>query len=115
MLRLVMGGFVLAHGVVTAAIWVAPKAPDTPFEPAHSWLLGDSRRLSALLAAAAGVGLVLTGVGVLADQGWWAGLGAASATLAIVLMLLYFNHWLVLGIAISASILYASLQAMQEP
>lgn len=45
MVRLLIGGFVVAHGLVTGMLWVIPPKGDEPFRTTHSWLLGDFGRL----------------------------------------------------------------------
>ena len=65
MWRLLFIGFLIAHGLVHLAIWLLPRPSDqeAPFDPDHSWLLGDQQTVAALLAvtaaAAAGFGLML--------------------------------------------------------
>ena len=46
MWRFVFIGFLIAHGVIHAAIWALPKpaGQQAPFDPAHSWVLGESSR-----------------------------------------------------------------------
>jgi hypothetical protein len=112
MLRILLGCFVAAHGLVTAAIWTAPRPADAPFDAGHSWLLGDARPFAMAIALLAGVGLVIAGVGVLADTGWWGVFGVTAGPLALLLMLVYFNPWLLAGIAISVGVVYASSQAL---
>jgi hypothetical protein len=48
----------------------------------------------------------------LADQAWWAITGVSAAAVALVLMVMFFNPWLLAGITISAGILYAGFQAL---
>lgn len=114
MVRILLGGFVVAHGLVTAAVWGMPQKPGEPFRATHSWLLGDARSLAIALALVATVGFVLAGVGFLGHQTWWGGFGIVAGAVALVLMLLYFNPWLLAGIGISAAILYAGIQALQH-
>lgn len=71
MVRLLLGGFVIAHGLVTAAIWSAPAADGGPFDATHSWLLGDLRSLAVGLALVAAAGFVLAGLGFLTHRSWW--------------------------------------------
>jgi hypothetical protein len=114
MTRWVVGAFVIAHGLVTAMMWSTPAKEGEPFRATHSWLLGDARALAMTLAIAAAVGFVGAGVGILGHQPWWAGYGIAAGGLAVVLMVVYFNPWLLAGIAISATIGIAGLQALQQ-
>ncbi|MFB3739265.1 MAG: hypothetical protein ACE14W_09930 [Candidatus Velamenicoccus archaeovorus] len=114
MVRSLLGGFAIAHGLVTAAIWAAPSDGSGPFRAAHSWLLGDVRPLAVFLALLAAVGFVLAGAGYLAHQGWWGVAAIVAGGVALALMTLCFNPWLLAGIAISAGILVAGVQALQQ-
>jgi hypothetical protein len=113
MMRWIAGAFIVAHGLVTAGIWSAPAKADAPFQAAHSWLLGDTRGLATVVAIAAALGFVLAGIGVVSHQTWWAGFGIAAGALAVLLMVVYFDPWLIVGIAISAAIVVAGMQTLQ--
>jgi hypothetical protein len=114
MLRILLGLFVIAHGLITFGIWAAPVAEKAPFNPSHSWLLGDTRTLAFAMAVLAAMAFVVTGGGFLAQQDWWAAAAVAAGVVAVALMALYFNPWLSAGILISAVILYAGVQALQQ-
>jgi hypothetical protein len=114
MVRFLLGAFVIAHGLVTAAVWATPAKAGEPFRATHSWLLGDARSLAVALALAAAIGFVIAGVGFLADRSWWGALGIGAGTVSLALMALYFNPWLLAGIAISGGVLYAGAQALQQ-
>jgi hypothetical protein len=77
-LRVLLGAFIVAHGLVTALIWVMPATADAPFRANHSWLVGDARPLAVGMALVAAAGFLLAGVGVITEQAWWAftGIGA---------------------------------------
>jgi hypothetical protein len=36
MIRFLLGAFLVAHGLVTALIWVGPAKADAPFRATHS-------------------------------------------------------------------------------
>jgi len=93
MLVAILGVLVIAHGLVTTAIWVLPAGKDAPFDASHSWLLGDVRAVSVALGVLVGLAFVATGVGVLGHFGWWPG----SA---------------VMGLAISVTVLIAGIRAL---
>ena len=114
MIRFLLGAFIVAHGLLTAFIWVTPAKADAPFRAAHSWLVGDAQPLAVMIALVAAAGFVLAGVGFLADQAWWAVTGIGAGAVALLLMTLFFNPWLLAGIAISAGILYAGVQALPQ-
>jgi hypothetical protein len=113
-IRILLGAFIVAHGLLTAFIWVSPPGADAPFRATRSWLLGEARPLAVAVALVAAAGFVLAGVGFIADQAWWAGIGMGAGVVALVLMTLFFNPWLLAGIAISAAILYAGAQALPQ-
>jgi hypothetical protein len=114
MMQFLLGAFIVAHGLVTALIWVTPAKADAPFPAAHSWLLGDARPLAVILALVAAAGFVLAGIGFITQQAWWAFTGISAGAVALLLMTLYFNPWLLAGIAISAGILYAGFHALVQ-
>ena len=84
MLRALVGVFVIAHGLVTFGIWAAPVAEKAPFNPSHSWLLGDTRTLAIALAVLAAIAFVVTGGGFLAQQDWWAAAAVAAGAVAVL-------------------------------
>jgi hypothetical protein len=114
MLRVLFGAFIVAHGLLTAFIWISPAKADAPFRATRSWLLGEARPLAVVVALVAAAGFVLAGVGVIADQAWWAVSGIGAGAVALRLMTLFFNPWLLAGIAISVAILYAGFQALPQ-
>jgi len=99
-----MGWLILVHAVITAAVWTAPLLPDAPFNPGHSWLLGDSRTISAPTGLLLGLGLAATGIGLLSGQPWCAPVGLATGAAAAIFVLIYFNPWLCLAVAINTGI-----------
>jgi predicted exporter len=114
MIRVLLGTFIIAHGLLTALIWLSPAKADAPFQATHSWLVGDARPLAVVIALVAAAGFVLAGVGFIGQQAWWAVTGIGAGAVALLLMTLYFNPWLLAGIAISAGILYAGIQALPQ-
>jgi hypothetical protein len=68
MLRVLLGLFIIAHGLITFGIWAAPVTEQAPFNPNHSWLLGDTRTLAIALAVLAAIAFVVTGGGFLTTR-----------------------------------------------
>jgi hypothetical protein len=95
MWRVLFIGFLIAHGLVHLAIWSIPTPADqkAPFEPDHSWLLGDRKTVAALLAVTAAVLLVGAGLGLWASAGWWRSVAVVGLLTSFGLMVVYFNHW----------------------
>jgi hypothetical protein len=75
-IRFLLGTFIVAHGLLTAIIWVSPAKPDAPFRATHSWLLGDARPLAVVIALVAAAGFTLAGVGFITQQQISCGTGA---------------------------------------
>lgn len=113
MSRTLLGWLVVAHGLITIVIWLPnPRtlATDAPMDTSHSWLLGDARTVSLLLAIVAGLAMVAAGVGFLTEQAWWSVAGLAGGALSLVLFGLFFTPWWAAGIAISAVLLAAAVR-----
>src|SRR3712207_1451541 len=106
MVRLLFGSFLIAHGLIHAAIWL-PQAfdvrtaadPTAPFDPGHSWMLSGIgndgvRWLSVGLAVVATLAYVMAGAGLFAHQAWWRTLTLGATTASLALFLIYFTPWL---------------------
>jgi hypothetical protein len=113
-IRVLLGTFIVAHGLVTASIWVSPASAKAPFRASHSWLVGDARPVGVVIALVAAAGFVLAGIGFITHQAWWAVTGIGAGAVALLLVTLFFNPWLLAGMAISAGILYAGIQALPQ-
>ena len=81
MITTLVVAFLVAHGLVHFAVWLPHPEPDpdkpAPFAPDHSAVLTKAavpqttaRTLSTVLAVAAGVGFLLTGLAVAIDADW---------------------------------------------
>lgn len=121
MTKILVGTFLIAHGLVQASIWAGPepKGSDAPpFDAHRSWLLDSigvsaptAKTLGATLAILTGIGFVAAGISLFADFDLWRSIAVISAMLSLPLMLLYFNPWLIGGTAIELAILYMLLYA----
>lgn len=107
-----IGWLIIVHAVITGVVWTAPLLPDAPFNPSHSWLLGDSRTIAVPVSLLVAVALAATGVGLLLNQPWWAPLGLGSGAAAVAFILVYFNPWLSLAVAINAVIAIAAASSL---
>jgi hypothetical protein len=96
--RFLFIGFLIAHGLVHLAIWLMPKPPHdkAPFDPAHSWLIGDRKAVAVALAVVAATLLVLGGVSLWARADLWRVAAVSGLGVSFGLMVVYFNPWYLL-------------------
>jgi hypothetical protein len=118
-MRWAIGLFLIAHGLIHGSYLLTqpvrkPGAPAWPFHVDRSWLfsgmgVGSSavRTLGRLLAQLTVVGFVIAGGGLLLGQDWWRAAALVGACCSLLLLGLYYHSWLVLGIAISATLIIA--------
>ena len=127
--RLLVAGFLLAHAAIHAG-FVSPRPPTSdgsppwPFDLGRSWLLSplgvDPGFLRVLGIALLAVTLVSFAAGAAFALGIvpgvpWAPVATAGAIASLVLLLLFFHPWLVLGILIDLAILWVVLVARWDP
>ncbi|HEX9122830.1 MAG TPA: hypothetical protein VF984_05650 [Actinomycetota bacterium] len=106
MLRVLLIGFFIAHGLVHVAIWAPNYDPQkAPFDASRSWLLGDQRALAQVLAFAAAVILIVTGIALWAHGGWWRPTVVVGLSVSTVLLLLYFNAWYLFILAVNLALI----------
>jgi hypothetical protein len=93
-LRWLLIVFLIAHGLVHVAIWAPKYDPEkVPFDASHSWLIGDQRPLARVLAFAAAALLVLAGIVLWSQGGWWRPTAVLGLSVSTILLLLYFSPW----------------------
>jgi len=107
MIRFLVALFLIAHGLIHAAIYAAPKPADAeaPFDPGHSWALAvihvapqPVRTASTSLAWATAVLFAVSAVALLLDVVWWAPVAALAAAAGLVLKFGWFHPWLTVAV-----------------
>lgn len=118
--------FLIAHGLVHAGLAAAPNPNDTDSKPGafftspdRSWLLrrfglnpSIVQWIGIILVAIATLGFVLAGLGVFGVAGLaeiWRTVTVISAILSLVLLILFWHPWLIVGVLIDAGLLVALL------
>ncbi|MGE5155933.1 MAG: hypothetical protein ACM3JP_00365, partial [Betaproteobacteria bacterium] len=93
------------------------SGPEWPFDVCKSWAVtGAGLDLDAVRAIGAALIVIVVGgfvlaalstVGLVVPAGWWQPAVAGSAVVSMVVLVLFFNPQLVLGIGIDAVLLWA--------
>jgi hypothetical protein len=115
-------GFLAAHGLLHAGIWLprfdTDAAVPPPFEPDRSSLLTltavprrTARRVARALATLTTVAYLLAAVGVAAGAGWGVPAAFTAAVLGLVLKGLFFHPWLTIGVLLDVFVLVAAATA----
>ena len=128
--RWLLAALLIGHGAVHLMFAVpAPAAtrggPDWPFDMARSWAI-TGVGLDLNVVRAVGLALIalvvggfavaaLSTVGVLAHPGWWQAAVAVSAVVSALLLALFFEPQLVLGLGIDAVLLAVVATAAWVP
>lgn len=110
-MKVVLGIFLIVHGLIHIAIWAAPTTESGPMRPAHSWLLGEVRPLALTLALVAGVALAAAGVGYLTGGAWWPWAAIIGAGVSALLMAVTFTPWWLAGLAIDLAVMIWALRS----
>ena len=112
MIRLVLAALFVGHGLVHGIMFGLPysaqAAADLPFNPSHSWLLGDRRALAFVVALVVTVAFAVAGAGCVAAGGWWPVATIGAAGLPLVLLALYLSEWWTVGLLISIALVIAA-------
>lgn len=85
-----------------------------PFHLDRSWLLSGlplptMRAIGSTLAIAAVVGFVVAGAAVLFDAVWWSAVAVGAAAVSLLLLIVFFQPLLVLGVLIDVFALSVAL------
>jgi hypothetical protein len=106
MLRWLLIGFLIAHGLVHVAIWAPKYDPEkAAFDASHSWLIGDQRPLALVLAFAAAAILVVAGIALWAHGGWWRPTAVVGLSVSTILLLLYFTPWYLIILPVNIALI----------
>ena len=131
-IRILIGLFFIAHGLVHSGLAVAPIPNDPvskPFAfftaPTRSWLLSNMgmsesviRNVGLILVALATLTFVMAGLGVLGVPGLyaiWRTVTVVSAIPSLLLLGVFWHPWLVIGAALDLGILISLLWAHWPP
>jgi hypothetical protein len=128
MLKILYAVFLIAHGLVHAGLAAAPVTNDPDPKPGafftasvRSWLLPRMglgapavQWIGILLVALATLGFILAGLGVLGLPGLsaaWRTIAVVSACISLLLLVLFWHPWLIVGVLIDIVLLITLLWA----
>lgn len=108
-MRILIGILILLHGLVYAIMFALPlsakvKADIAPFDPGHSWLLGERPKPAFLFALVVTVMFSVVASGYLAQAGWWPLLMIVTCVASLVLLGLFASRYFVVGYLISVGL-----------
>jgi hypothetical protein len=121
--RLILAGFLLAHGALHAS-FLTPRPPVTaggpprPFDLDRSWLLSPmgvqpelTRLIGVALVAAMVVGFAFASLSALgiAPHGIWGPAVTLGSVASGAVLVLFFHPWLALGLGIDVALMWAAL------
>jgi hypothetical protein len=84
-------GHGLVHGIMFSLPFRAPASADLPFDPSHSWLVGDRRSFGFGFALTVALAFGVAGGAYLAQAGWWPTATIVASALSFALLLVYWE------------------------
>ena len=127
-MKIIIGLFLIAHGLVHVGLAAAPDPNESESKPGafftapqRSWLLPQLglkpaaiRWIGILLVVFTTLGFVLAGLGVFGVPGLaesWRTIAVVSAVLSLLLLLLFWHPWIILGGLIDVGIIFSLVWA----
>ena len=132
MLKIALGIFVIAHGLVHTILAIAPNPADPDAKPGafftaseRSWLLYPLglnataiQWIGIVLVALSTLGFVLAGLGIFGVAGLsaiWRTVAIVSSFVSLLLLILFWHPWLPVGVLIDVAILLSIIWAKWPP
>ena len=119
--RLFIGIFIILHGLVHPIMAVVPQPTEEQSDDnppviggfwTQSWLLGDSPTVKGAiytLAALTAAVFLVAGIGFMGSQTWAKPALLVGTGLSLLLLIVFWNVWLTIGIVIDLALLTVSL------
>ena len=122
MIKMISGIFLIAHGLVHAGLFAAPDPSDPESSPAtfftstaRSWFFNrlemaaaSVQRTGIILVVLSTLGFVIVGLGILGVPGVseiWRAMSVVSASVSLLLLIIFWHPWLVVGVLIDILVL----------
>ena len=119
MWQIIIGIFLIAHGLVHW-IYAAPQ-PNVPnAEPwsfmTERWIVTKieidqdvALKLGIALISLVTIGFTLSGIALLASQDWWRIAAISTASVSIILLILFWHNWMIAGPIINIAIILLAI------
>lgn len=114
MTRTLVSLFIAAHGLVTAAIWLAPRNEETAPFATKAWLFADVRAAVVGITIIAAAAFLATAIGHHGDQPWWPWFALVGVVASTLLMVATFTVWWSAGLLINAAIAFVAMQSITD-
>ena len=116
LMRIIIGIFITLHGLVHPIMAMVPQPMEeqTGARPVFggfwttSWLLGEGPTIKTLiyiLSALVALVLIAAGLGFIGKQPWTEMAWLAGTVLSLLLLIIFWNNWLVVGTLIDLALL----------
>jgi hypothetical protein len=92
MWRTALAVLLVGPGILTILVWSPSPGAEAPMDTSRSWLLGEARMASLVLAVVAGTLVAASGLALLGHQDWWSLVGLAGGALSLALFGLLSPH-----------------------
>lgn len=115
-MRALLAVLVFLHGAVHGIMFGLPliaevKKDMAPFNPSHSWLLGERPSLAFAFALAVTAAFALAGATYVARASWWPGAMMAASALSLLLLALFASRYFIVGFPTSIAVAVWAWQA----
>jgi hypothetical protein len=126
MWKFVLAFFLILHGLIHLGYFSpAPADPNYPFSLKQSWV-GPTfglyepqlRVIGILLGLITVIGFLVSGLataGVVVPQSWWPAFTAIAAIASFMMLLIFWQSWLVIGVLIDVILLVAVIGMGWQP
>lgn len=115
-MRALLAALVFLHGAVHGIMFGLPLIPEVkkemaPFNPSHSWLVGERPSFAFAFALAVTAAFTLAGVTYVARASWWPDAMIVASALSLLLLALFASRYFIVGFPISIALAVWAWQA----
>jgi hypothetical protein len=123
--KFALGFFLAVHGLIHLGYLTPNTDPKYPFNLGNSWIIThiglnepSVRFIGHVLIAVTVIGFACAGLaatGIIIPQNWWLPITIVASITSLLVLLLFWHTWLILGVAIDVVLLVALLWLGWQP